>query len=402
MNFKQRIFNNPYFKGKELNVVSVFFNETGKDYYLTKIRHLKRELETISCTRIAISIEELLGELQRSCHPVCLHLQGKGVRGGFFNETDDSRIYLKKFGPSLRLEDFELQCIPIQNGQVYVGIIHKSQLEGEVALFKNKKLPIVKLFWGGGILGLIWENIDVLNTAVIFNEQISLNNQNQFVAGIVHETPNVRAEVVIGGIRRSIIEALHFSIASIFFIHPLSLKEGTLESDFLYKRLWKITGVSYLLIALSVLLVNFFVFLHYSNLYQLNRQRQPLFEQLSAKVVKKALKYNEIKSLGYLGNGENSHLSFYADRLAAVTPEEIIFNVLSVNPLKSKIKTDKKIMYMYRLVLIKGQVGNSEQLYHWIDDLRNIEWVKSVLLEDYSKNDQDTFASFSMKIEVGE
>ncbi len=150
-------------------------------------------------------------------------------------------------------------------------------------------------------------------------------------------------------------------------------------------------------ILLVALLGNFF--------YQgeLEKQHQSLQVQLAQK--EKAFKeYAKLQeSLDEKGafineDGQNGHLSYYADQIAFLKPAQVKLSSLHVNPVDYIKKSD--IQFTKKQLIVEGLTFNNNQFQTWIDLLKKCDWLSSIDIVQFQQSASKKQASFKLKIYI--
>lgn len=106
---------------------------------------------------------------------------------------------------------------------------------------------------------------------------------------------------------------------------------------------------------------------------------------------------NRRKLLGADAGGSRTFSSFYADRIAASLPPEILLTELAISPLVATDRSARKTeppQFARNLIVVKGQCADGSPISQWITKLSAEPWVKQASI----KNNQ--FPDFVVEIYV--
>ena len=156
------------------------------------------------------------------------------------------------------------------------------------------------------------------------------------------------------------------------------------------------TGIS---IILLLLLVNVFFFNSYFKHQQelesqvaVSRTQKEQFIEDSNRIQTKQTLVNNI-----LG-ASNSKASYYMNRMVASAPESIGFDQINFQPLERSIRSDKKIIFEYAVIAVKGISTEKQDFSSWISSLEGMEWIRKVIIVSYSST--TSTSEFDLLIEI--
>jgi len=370
-------------------VYNVIILEKKKDKIEILARHTA--LESLDAVHSIEAISSL---------PIALVLNGKSVLSKKVNATNlaDQKL-ISSVIPNANPEDFSYQ---IHTGQTatWVSIIRKELLETIINTFSTKGLSIIDVSLGvlgaQHILPLITPQSSIQTTAYI------LNIKEQEVTGFSSKKDNDTTQKYnIGDDELDDQLILAFSKAFSKLINiPETLHHVELiqqeEEKYIYSHLFQKLKWGGLVGIFGLLLINFMIFnylnnknqqtgvqlsMHQSQLNQLNnlksryQEKQAFFKQTS--VLKP------------------SKTSWYADQIASSMQEGIQLQQLEIAPSinKKKRRIDQQYLFNHQKLLIKGKSKRSNFLNNWINDLQNLDWIKTVNVLPYSeeKNGRGAF-----------
>lgn len=161
---------------------------------------------------------------------------------------------------------------------------------------------------------------------------------------------------------------------------------------------FKFYGVSVLSGLLLALIVNYF----YQN--KLNTSISELEYELTISnnnlSLLERLEQEKSRKLLLVQNaGVNStkFISFYLDEIGRTTPSQIYLTDLELYPIVGKLKNKHRVEVDNNSILVSGVTFDNEILDDWIEKLDEFEWVKSIELLNYLKNEEGR-AGFNLLI----
>jgi len=148
-------------------------------------------------------------------------------------------------------------------------------------------------------------------------------------------------------------------------------------------------------------LVNYFMFSSYQ---ESNASLETeLFAQEILVQQRDTLKAQYMRKSEVFGNGEQSNLSFYADRLASSLPSSIELVELAIYPQVKTSYYDEREQPNYQTgkIVVEGQCFGIVYYNNWKRALKELDWVESLHHISYQDIDEDTGA-FTLEITVAD
>lgn len=344
-----------------------------------------------------IKLEELSAHLPSSL-PLHLVITGKGIliRKFIYTENEEAGSVLNKVLPNSAKEDFYLQQFsPDMNNQAFVAVSRINIIADIISAFQNQGYYVLSVVLGPfsilPVLPLI--NDPGKNAALELSSHKIITNNN-FIEDIQPSTnisPGHQFKI-----EEEIIEDHHllsFSSALNAFIKYPMFKLSTLESltaksvtEFKSRKAFKTTGVSLLIFFFSMLLINYFLFDHYSKKRESLSGEMLLKQDQLAKVNVLKKQYDEKKAFfEAAGLLNKSKTSFYADQLAKDLPSTMQFTSLNFNPVIKSTDEEENINFKSRSIIVNGLCKKSFDLNQWIKILKKKSWLKKVTLLNYQQ-----------------
>ena len=175
----------------------------------------------------------------------------------------------------------------------------------------------------------------------------------------------------------------------------LQLLENFQQNSFFQKTLK--TGI---IILISILLINFFLFSYYFD--KVNQAEAAI--SLNSAGIKNIIKIKDrIKTKeGALKNFTANNVSRSSVVINAIVrqiPSTILLSQIDYHPLEKKIKAEEPLLSLNNLIYISGNTISNEDFTNWVEDLGGQDGIKDVTIVSFGK-DQEGKTVFSIKITV--
>lgn len=379
------------------------------EYDYIELSKIKSTINISNRRSSVANISDII-ELISTSVPVIISVDGKGVlhKKCRNNDGDNDTIIFNNLFPNIDLNDFYYQTLETGDKNLHVSIIRRSIIDDIISKFEKKGLFVLDLSLGV---------FEIHNIIPFLEKYHEINAKNHRI--IISDNRILSIEKLNGGtnvvksnyhIDNEAIEPefiLPFSLAFTYFLNKQvshSIDSEKLikgKSEFVYSMFIKQAGKLVLGLLLIVLLVNFIVFTHYNNKnnslsmqYSLEKENINTLNSLENKLRSKE-KLIQDKKL-FL----RSRFSFFCDRIALLTPEEVQLIELDVQPLVASIEKDELIEITPAMITVKGISNSSIVVGDWITKLKQEDWTKKIIMKDYNFDNKNEKANFNIEIEL--
>ncbi len=336
--------------------------------------------------------------------PISLVLSGKQVvirKLGIENVEVEDSILLQRILPGAKLAEFFFQKTIFENC-VYVALIRNKLLNEIISQFSQDKWIIINVKAGP---------VDVFFLKDEFpteEMQIGMYSFNFNLFDITtHNDESIR-NCKLGDI--TITNKLIIPFASVLSdiqwkfnenLLPKAIQENNTELKFWHYQMALLRF--FFVTTLFLIGTSYFINANYQEAIidlqettaDQNNSNQ-LFQQ-------KQNDYNsKVAILSSTGVVSSKNINKIGDRIGSTLPPNIRLLELTVFPLQSKIKKDKKIEFNKELVIVKGISQTSEVLNQWIETLGKEEWVQEITIFNYSQTDKQNPGIFELEIILNE
>lgn len=339
---------------------------------------------------------------------VALNLSGKGVllkQIEGVTAVDNSNF--NQVLPAAAYEDFYVQQMPAVSG-LLVAVIRKTEADPYIRQLADAGLVVVSLSLGAHAVRSILPQLNIYGHEIAFDQHLIVRNEAQEWLSYHYHTEH-RAPFPIKAESEPLAETLVLAYAAAFQLllsdqlEPLAVQADTLRGT-LQKvkadRKFKTEGVAILLVFLLLLLVNFGL------LSWLNAANSRLLSQVGAsdQSLQDRNKRNEaitrqellLRQMGWNGGLNKSLL---IDQVAALLPDGVILEQVSLNPYDEKAsETQKRQVFADREMLISGNSAQVIPVNEWIARIKTKLWVKDVQLLSYLVDHEKNTGEFKIKI----
>ena len=107
----------------------------------------------------------------------------------------------------------------------------------------------------------------------------------------------------------------------------------------------------------------------------------------------------KVKWMSVNGWDQPSRMSLYADRIAALVPDDAALTTMKINPVNSNFMGGDGVLRFQRdTIEITGTCGDPVELNRFVNNLRNIRYFRDISIRSYSYKKEIGEGSFSMEI----
>lgn len=402
MNFIEKI---DLSRGNSAAGIHLFLRSNG-EWHLTSVVLIKRKklIHLANHHREMSTIEDIEKYLPANM-PIILSIEGKGVIHKKVTITE-SADPLQQVFPNARQDDFFLQSQSISENELIISIVRKNTLDEIVKSFIDKGYHVCHAILGPFSLNTLWESFDQQQNSYLI-ENYAIVQQNGHIVELNIEGEKSRSLTYTIG-NESIESDLlipYSNAISYLLKNELELNYSvdicrTYREQFIYGRLIRLSSFSFLGVLFFMLLVNFILYDKYSKaLNNANIQFKSGLELVNRiDSLKAKLEFKE-KLVAENGLLYKSRYSFYADRIAALVPNQIVLNRLDINPSSVKRKEDKELGFERNMIAIKGMCLSGFVLDNWINALKRESWIKQIEIIHYTQDSKNSPGDFFIQIE---
>ena len=95
----------------------------------------------------------------------------------------------------------------------------------------------------------------------------------------------------------------------------------------------------------------------------------------------------------------SSQSSKFINQILFAMPPSIALEELVYQPLEKTIRPDASISYTTSRILVGGQSANNEAFGSWSRELKELDWVRDIVVSKYSQN-AGTLTEFELIITI--
>lgn len=163
----------------------------------------------------------------------------------------------------------------------------------------------------------------------------------------------------------------------------------TAKEEFIQYVQFRFYGISVLSLLFVAVVSNYFYQNHLNDsIAQLELELSISNENLSLLERLEQEKLRKLQLVQNAGVNSTRFMSFYLDEIGRTTPKMINLTDLELYPVTSKLKNKQRVEVDNTSIIVYGVTSDNEVLDNWIEKLDEFEWVKSVELMSYLKNEE--------------
>jgi hypothetical protein len=354
------------------------------------------------------SIEELARKLPME-NPVALSVSGKGILIKKITAEEFKGNYFELLFPNANPNDFHISFNEMGES-VWIYLIRKNILDEIVNKVRTLGFKLLYISIGPSAIENIIPFLDLNSFSVIRSNAylIKLDNKGEFTrienseltddAG--REEYNIGDQYIKAPIIGSFAVSLYLFSTNISERPDADRRIMEERENYRYAQYFKKTGWAALIFVLVVLLLNFTVYNHYFKLNQELQVSENLSKVRQIDEQKNQEKFNiESAFLQATGWDHRSKISFYADRIASLVPENTLLTNMQIFPMKEGSFQDENGTYFKMdTILVSGNCDDPENLAAFLSNLKNSTIVEFVGIKDYSYKKDKGKGYFNMEI----
>jgi len=319
------------------------------------------------------------------------------------SNTNQNAILNAAF-PNINTQDFYYEIISGNNNTSFIALCRKNYVDTIIDDFKAKNIFVTSFSLGNN---LITEITDFVNLKSIKSSNALVTLDGKITDINITDVINNREEYNVNGLLTLSRYVLSLSGALTSFLNTNNRvtnseeKVYSLFEDFKHQILFKKVLQGSLIVFLAALLINFFLFNHYFNKVnelQQTAQVNTINKNTVLSLDEKLKKTQKLATDILKSNASKS--SFYINEIITGIPNSILLSELNYQPLQKRIKKNKTIQLENNTIIISGISSKSDLFYNWTNQLENYDWVKKLVILDYSDT-KTSRSEFSVKLNLG-
>ena len=376
------------------------------DTAITKKNNISKESESTGLERL-----DQLAEKLDPGTPLSLVLNGKGILLKKV-PAQSANGTLQSILPNANPDDFYSEKFQGKNSNI-ISIVRKETVNKIISELKksgykvdsvsqgftsiNNILPFIKTVQGRQLesdslmieLGNDNEVTDFRNKEKINNNKFQPNEYliaNQYVKPANLLSFSAAVGLLAGDIKSG----------SPINSHVLSEE----RKEYRYYKLFRAAGWSFLIALFVILLINFLFYTHFFNKNK-SLETSRLFTSGQAQkfsVLEKEVRQKE-KFIEQSGWTAPSRTSFYADRIAGLTPTDILLTSMQIYPARNNSFTEAGSNFFKKdTIMVAGVCENPVELNQFMNNLKVLPDFKDVTIKNYQYRNENESGSFLMEI----
>jgi Tfp pilus assembly protein PilN len=342
--------------------------------------------------------------------PVILTVIGKGIihKKVSHNAGDDEKVLFQKAFPNTKREEFYIQKTAIDPGHSFLSFVRRDIANAILNECNVNGIDVTGFYLGPFTVNNITPLLTDSEASIVNVGAVSLTIKNGHIETIQPSSGEiVLKQLKVGEEVISPENIIPYSNAIGYFINNNQLFVSDIQSvknsekEFEQKKLFFALGKASLMFFILALLSNYVFFNHYYS--EKNILSAKISSQLDEINQYDTLKQSLAKKKAFLSNSgflTESKTSFYADRLAATVPDDILLDDMDINPLIKKSEADTSTTKNFALgtIVVSGTTKNSIDVGDWMKLIKENQWVKSAELLSYNQDKELNQGRFRIMI----
>ncbi|SDT67344.1 hypothetical protein SAMN05216490_4784 [Mucilaginibacter mallensis] len=343
-----------------------------------------------------------------SGNSVAVNLSGKGVLHKQtplieeLSEHNFGQVFL-----NAHIHDFYVQHF--QSGNIsFISVVRRTEADKWLRALETAGYTPLVLSLGPFVLEQAQNQLNVYDSSLVFDgHSVERNDSMEWTSYRYAENNHAPASLKVS------LEQLHeklllpyasaFQLVMADRLQPTAagVRElGQRLETLLAKKKLTVNAAAILVAFFILLLVNFVLF---SSLYSENNQLTDKVSQLTQSSIsvqgvqdQVTQKVALLKELGWDGGINKSAL---VDQLAALMPEDITLDAVSVNPVdQEQSRLQKTVAFHDGQITLTGHSDKIIPLNEWIARIKTKAWVKNIQMDNYSFNNEQNTGLFTVVI----
>jgi hypothetical protein len=379
-----------------INVVGVIKKENDEVYNLLAVKKKGNKIEIVRKDSFD-TFEKLLRNIDIKI-PILLFIDGKGVLNKEIDLNNEADLNWQKNVDFSTIYYTELKGL----NSNFISFCRKNSIDETLNRFKEKGLQTVDIYVGSFLSALLHNTI---NDEIIVSNDLVLEFENEKLCKFSKRIDTIKQKDYTIG--KDVISSKFLPLYGVlihFFIKQKEVSKTNDESlnveEIIYKKAFNTLGVSMLVFFLSTLLISYVLIQFYTsknlalnlqNAYS-NKSYQLILNLEKQKESKKQI----LKESGFLSS---KFLSFYSYEIIKEIPKDISLVGLNVIPLNVETKTNQKMSFEAKSIIIKGETFNESSFNNWMEKLKKMSWLKNFEIISLKK-DKKNKSQFEIKITI--
>ncbi len=360
-------------------MIVVFIENTGTGFELKAVSmHTRKGIRSVDSFS---SLDDIIAKYGTYA-TYWVHVDGTGVLTRIVDAHSD---YKKDLLMNVDPDDFFFTTIS-SPGNRLVSFVRKSVVESFMEQIREKKLFLIGVSCGFAPAGLLLEDKETASF------DYTLTREDQWFTSLERMESPSRNQFHNGSFL-SRTEFLATAIGNAVFsqrpdFEPEFNKEKLKEVREYAK--FKTIGVSSIAAILLILICNYFYLNHLNNRIA-DKEAEIALNNSNLSLLDK-LNQEEIRKRQLVANSNTNttfFISYYLDEIGKSVPEKIRLLEMYVFPLTQKLKEKRKVEIDKTRIEVTGWAYDNIVLDDWIEKLDRQDWVKSVELVNYHRNNDE-------------
>jgi len=369
-------------KLNHLHVIGVIKTEDSDFYNVMTVKKDGSKI-TVADKAVFTNYTELLDYIDKRL-PVILVVDGKGVLNkkiDFSVEADVSWYKNIDFG-SIYFTSFA------SKGQSFMSFCRKNIVSEIVLAFSKSNLQLAEVYIGSFLSALLEGEIQ---NETILSGGLVLEFHEQKLVGFTKRTEQVEVNYTIAQETISSVFLPLYGAVIHFFVQQKKVEKtvnhGLQTDEILYKKAFNVFG-GVMIVAFLVSLLSSYLLIQYYGSENAALNLKNVYSNQSYQLILDMEKQKEHKLsiLRESGSLSSKFLTYYSYSIIKEVPNDISLTELTISPVLSEIKTNKRLEFMSQTIVIKGETFNEFSFNNWLIDLKKMDWLQDFEIKSIKKD----------------
>ena len=352
-----------------------------------------------------VDLKHTLGEHT----PIAISLNGQGIIHRSFEATEETKaeVNVRKVFPNTTLNDFYLQDCRYSN-KMFVSLARKEVVDDLLSLFEDLGLPILSVSLGPFAIMSLLSHSEAPTDGEFQLDGHCFTMKNGELVDYQMKLPRSECQKSrFAGEELNECLIIAYSTA-LCYMADLTIAQVTIDQltkqrdEYFHQNLFKKLAMGLAGLFLVVLLINFYLYNHYSSDLIPNQDEQIGLLKEEEDALKIVLANQQANS-GWITRPINNNygsLSRAADLLAGNVPNSITLNEMVIFPTnKDQSRKERRPVYNFDLISLQGNCETGRDLNTWLNDIRQLDFCKRVEISEYSSVSTST-STFQIELTI--
>jgi hypothetical protein len=382
-------------KFNNLYVVGIIKSDDDEKYTVLTIKKRGNKIEIVSSATYSS-----MASFERNTNkklPIIIVVDGKGVLNKKIDFNNEEDLNWQK---NIDYKTIYFTSLKSLNTN-FISFCRKNIIDDILQHFQTKEFQVLDVYVGSFLASLLQEAI---GKKELLSNDLLLSFENQKLIGFAKQAEVKKQEYSIGNDILSSKSIPLYGALVHFFVKSNEVTKTKNEKlnidEIIYKKAFTVFGASMLIGFLLALLSSYIMIQHYSaknaKLVLQNKYSDQSYQRILDLEKQKDNKLNIARESGFLSS---KFLTYFAYEIINSIPKDISLNELNIVPVSKDIKSNLKIDFESKTMLVKGETFNESSFNFWLETIKKMDWVYRFEIISLKK-DKKNKSQFEVKIAI--